>query len=248
MTLQLQFLLRQTAIILLALGYVLLSCFSGAYGFAIPPRDYCSSSRENYLYCKSTSQNNGPSKSYRVGIVGAGSIAFGTASLVSSLGHDPMIWSPSGESTKDLLLDALPRSSVDEDTCLSPTIRTSSIQSTGEISQHFNVRIAISPKDLIQYNDDILVLALPVNGHKSVMEILAPYIVEKLMLDNKLQQQKQQQESDGVIRRRRVETNISYYHILTCITWGSIFYEVIASRTYKVFATNDSYFSNHTAR
>ena len=54
MTLQLQFLLRQTAIILLALGYVLHSCFSGAYGFAIPPRDYCSSSRENYLYCKST--------------------------------------------------------------------------------------------------------------------------------------------------------------------------------------------------
>ena len=148
------------------------------------------------MYCKSTSQNNGPSKSYRVGIVGAGSIAFGTASLVSSLGHDPMIWSPSGESTKDLLLDALPRSSVDEDTCLSPTIRTSSIQSTGEISQHFNVRIAISPKDLIQYNDDILVLALPVNGHKSVMEILAPCIVEKLMLalDKKLQQQQQQQQ------------------------------------------------------
>ena len=228
MTLQLQFLLRQTAIILLALGYALLSCFSGAYGFAIPPRDYCSSSRENYLYCKSTSQNNnGPSKSYRVGIVGAGAIAFGTASLVSSLGHDPMIWSPSGESTKDLLLDASSpvRSSVDEDTCLiSPTIiRTSSIQSTGEISQRFNVRIATSPKDLIQYNDNnILVLALPVNGHKSVMEILAPYIVEKLMLDNKLQQQ--QKESGGVHTDEKNRMPIFHIIISSHASLGAVYF------------------------
>ena len=169
------------------------------------------------MYCKSTSQNNGPSKSYRVGIVGAGAIAFGTASLVSSLGHDPMIWSPSGESTKDLLLDASPvRSSVDEDTLSPTTIRTSSIQSTGEISQHFNVRIAISPKDLIQYNDDILVLALPVNGHKSVMEILAPCIVEKLMLalDKKLQQQQQQQQQQESYGDEGEKSRNPTFHII----------------------------------
>ena len=35
--------------------------------------------------------------SVKTGIVGAGSIACGTAALLSQNGHDPMLWSPSGE-------------------------------------------------------------------------------------------------------------------------------------------------------
>ena len=39
----------------------------------------------------------------KVGIVGAGAIAFSTASILSKNGHDVMIWSPSGEGTKDFI-------------------------------------------------------------------------------------------------------------------------------------------------
>ena len=40
--------------------------------------------------------------SEKVGIVGAGSVAFGTAVLLCENGHDPMLWSPSGRGTADL--------------------------------------------------------------------------------------------------------------------------------------------------
>jgi opine dehydrogenase len=39
----------------------------------------------------------------RAGIVGAGSIAFGTACLLEQMGHQAMLWSPSGERTRALL-------------------------------------------------------------------------------------------------------------------------------------------------
>ncbi|EED92518.1 hypothetical protein THAPSDRAFT_262572, partial [Thalassiosira pseudonana CCMP1335] len=102
----------------------------------------------------------------KVGIAGAGAIAFGTASLLSSFGHDASIWSPSGAGTSEL---------VDEE-------GTSQIQSTGAIEQIVNVRVAHSPNDLVRSNDNVLVLALPVNGHKSVMEQLAPEIPTNPMM------------------------------------------------------------------
>ena len=55
------------------------------------------------------------------------------------------------------------------------------IQSTGALTQNFNARIARSPKELVRSNDGVLVVALPVNGHKSVMEKLAPEIVGWMM-------------------------------------------------------------------
>ena len=38
----------------------------------------------------------------RIGIAGAGSIAFGTAALLHEQGHAPMLWSPSGAGTEAL--------------------------------------------------------------------------------------------------------------------------------------------------
>ena len=68
---------------------------------------------------------------FKVGIVGAGSIAFGTASLLASLGHDPMLWSPSGRGTQDLL----------ENSADGQSIRYK-IQSTRALEQTFDVRVA----------------------------------------------------------------------------------------------------------
>ena len=38
----------------------------------------------------------------RVGIVGAGSIAFGVACLLEQMGHQATLWSPSGERTREI--------------------------------------------------------------------------------------------------------------------------------------------------
>lgn len=107
----------------------------------------------------------------KVGIAGAGSIAFATASLLSSLGHNPMVWSPSGGGTKELVHNQ-------EATCGN---LLSKIQSTGALDQTFDVRVALSPNELIVSNDNVLVIALPVNGHKQVMETIAPEIVQYMM-------------------------------------------------------------------
>ena len=139
-------------------------------GFKIHPetmvhRQRRSSRSHTVVYGSEGDDSSAHYPSLKVGIAGAGAIAFGTASLLSSFGHDASIWSPSGAGTSEL---------VDEE-------GTSQIQSTGAIEQIVNVRVAHSPNDLVRSNDNVLVLALPVNGHKSVMEQLAPEIVQFIM-------------------------------------------------------------------
>ena len=134
-----------------------------------------------------------PSTSVKVGIIGAGSIAFGTASLLSSLGHDPMLWSPSGTGTKELIQQAQSSDAptitsdirasgslqlIEQALPVSEAIITSKIQSSGAISQEFDVRIARSTRELVRSNDNILVVALPVNCHKNVMDEFVPDIIE----------------------------------------------------------------------
>jgi opine dehydrogenase len=131
--------------------------------------------RHSYCCCAHTttadmndeiaSTSNYSSLSFKVGIVGAGAVAYGTASLLSSLNHDAMLWSPSSSS-----------SSTDSNT------RT--LQSTGAISHSFTVRTTTSPRQLIISNDGIILLALPANGHKTVMETLSPYIIDHLLSSN----------------------------------------------------------------
>ncbi|KAL9184783.1 hypothetical protein ACHAXT_012753 [Thalassiosira profunda] len=67
------------------------------------------------------------------------------------------------------------------------------VQSTGEISHEFKVRIAQSAEELGRYCDGVIFLALPVNGHKRVMEELAPHIIEYVT------KRQQQQLRDGEI-------------------------------------------------
>ncbi|KAL7438637.1 hypothetical protein ACHAXH_004497 [Discostella pseudostelligera] len=73
-----------------------------------------------------------------------------------------MVWSPSGTSAPK------PTSSA----------TFAEIQCTGVIEHNFNVRIAHSPNELVRCNDGVLIVALPANGQKSVMDTLSPVIVD----------------------------------------------------------------------
>ncbi|MCI5077241.1 NAD/NADP-dependent octopine/nopaline dehydrogenase family protein [Oricola sp.] len=92
----------------------------------------------------------------KVGIAGAGSIAFGTAALLHQNGHDPMLWSPSGAGTKDLAAGG-------------------TLTATGALEASFTPRIADSAATLAADND-VIVIALPGYGHKLVFDALAPHI------------------------------------------------------------------------
>ncbi|GGE88595.1 NAD/NADP octopine/nopaline dehydrogenase family protein [Stappia taiwanensis] len=100
-----------------------------------------------------TSEDAAPS---RVGIAGAGSIAFATAALLHDRGHEPMLWSPSGQGTAALANG-------------DPLVATGALETT------FSPRLAASAAELAAGND-VLVIAVPGYGHKAVMDALAPHI------------------------------------------------------------------------
>lgn len=94
-------------------------------------------------------------------MVGAGAIAKGSAALLARAGHATMIWSPSGTAL-------LPDNDSSDTT-------TTTIAATGAIEFEFSTRIATSSQTLVEGND-ILLFALPANGHKRVFDELAPWI------------------------------------------------------------------------
>ena len=93
---------------------------------------------------------------FRIGIAGAGSIAFATAALVAESGHDPMLWSPSGTGTA-ALVDGTP------------------LTAKGALDTVLTPRIAATAEQLAEEND-CLMIALPAYGHRPVMEALAPRV------------------------------------------------------------------------
>jgi len=92
----------------------------------------------------------------RIGIAGAGAIAFGSAALLQERGHAPMLWSPSGAGTASLAAGE-------------PLI------ASGALNIRFTPRLAATAAALAAEND-ILLIALPGYGHKAVMDALAPHI------------------------------------------------------------------------
>ncbi len=94
----------------------------------------------------------------RIGIAGAGSIACGTAALVSVNRHSPMLWSPSGKGTAALE-------------------KGTTMIVEGAVDADLTPRIAASARQLAEEND-CLIIALPAYGHKPVMDALAPHIRE----------------------------------------------------------------------
>ncbi|GLS87141.1 opine dehydrogenase [Cypionkella aquatica] len=89
----------------------------------------------------------------RVLILGAGGVARGMAALLHSLGHEPMLWSPSGQGTRALASQPL--------------------QVTGALAGTLRVAIA---QDLATALDwaEVVVLAMPANGHRAALDAVLP--------------------------------------------------------------------------
>lgn len=96
------------------------------------------------------------SEAIRIGIAGAGAIAFGSAALLRQNGHVPTLWSPSGAGTGALA-------------------KGQDLVATGAIEARFAPGIATSAAQLAAEND-VLLVALPAYGHKAVMDSLAPHV------------------------------------------------------------------------
>jgi opine dehydrogenase len=98
-----------------------------------------------------------------VGIVGAGAIAFGAAAFLENAGHRPILWSPSGESTKRLA-------------AREPLVAKGAVEGT------FRPGTASSAQDLVE-RSDVLMIALPAYGHKRAMDAIAPHIrIDQIVL------------------------------------------------------------------
>jgi opine dehydrogenase len=92
----------------------------------------------------------------RVAILGAGSIAYGNAALLASLSHEPVLWSPSGESGQSLA-------------------KGEKLTATGALTGTFEVARAASAAEAIARADAVL-FALPANGHRLAMDAAAPHL------------------------------------------------------------------------
>lgn len=94
----------------------------------------------------------------RVGIAGAGAIAFGNAALLLQNKHEAMLWSPSTLRTSDLS-------------------KGQPLIASGAITGEFRPKVAADAKSLADFAN-VLLVALPAYGHKSIMDELAPFICE----------------------------------------------------------------------
>jgi opine dehydrogenase len=94
-------------------------------------------------------------KRYRVGIAGAGAIALASAAWLQQAGHGATLWSPGGRGADALLAQPL--------------------QATGVQPCTVTVGVAGDAAQLC-HASDVLLLALPVNGHKRVMDALLPFL------------------------------------------------------------------------
>lgn len=92
----------------------------------------------------------------RVGIVGAGSIACGTAALLERDGHEPRLWSPSGERTRELAAGA-------------------ALVASGAVEGEFHPAIAASASEVVA-GADVVLVALPAYGHRAVFDAIAPHL------------------------------------------------------------------------
>jgi opine dehydrogenase len=92
----------------------------------------------------------------KVGIVGAGAIAFGMAAFLEQAGHAATLWSPSGERTRALAAGE-------------PLV------AAGTIEGSFTPAVATSAESLAA-DAEVLLIALPAYGHKHVFDAIAPHI------------------------------------------------------------------------
>jgi opine dehydrogenase len=94
-------------------------------------------------------------RKYRVGIAGAGAIALASAAWLRQAGHGATVWSPGGRGAEAL--------------------RAAPLEASGVQSFSVTVGVADDAAGLCAASD-VLLLALPVNGHRHVMDALLPFL------------------------------------------------------------------------
>ncbi|UFN47890.1 NAD/NADP octopine/nopaline dehydrogenase family protein [Roseomonas sp. OT10] len=92
----------------------------------------------------------------RVGILGAGAVAYGSAAFLCANGHEARLWSPSGRRTEALAAGA-------------PLV------SEGVVAGEFHPVIAGSCAAALD-GADVALVALPANGYRMVLEAMAPHL------------------------------------------------------------------------
>lgn len=156
------------------------------------------------------------STAWTVGIVGAGAIAWATAALLAQAGHTPMLWSPSSSSSVGTeqprkKTQPLKRTSVGPSSNHRRDTRVT-VKGQPDIGFSTPPHMAQSVAELVQQNQ-IIMLCLPANGHKYVMDEIVPflsngqsviisshasfgalYLSQQLHLAHQQQQQRQQQQ------------------------------------------------------
>ena len=91
----------------------------------------------------------------KIGIAGTGGIGYASAAWLAHAGHEVRVWSPGGQGTHAL--------------------KDAPLQSEGVLQASVKVRVAESAQSLAQ-DAQVLIVAVPVNGHKSVMDRLLPHL------------------------------------------------------------------------
>ena len=91
----------------------------------------------------------------KVGILGTGGIALASAAWMAQRDHEVKLWSPRGGGA-----DAL---------------RHEALRSSGVLESTVRVAVADSVAELAQFAD-VLLLAIPLNGHRAVMDALLPHL------------------------------------------------------------------------
>ncbi|MBT2336311.1 NAD/NADP octopine/nopaline dehydrogenase family protein [Variovorax paradoxus] len=92
---------------------------------------------------------------HRVGIAGAGAIALASSAWLRQAGHAVVLWSPGGQGAAAL--------------------RTQPLEAVGVQPCSVTIEVADDAAQLC-LAADVLLLALPVNGHKRVMDALLPFL------------------------------------------------------------------------
>jgi opine dehydrogenase len=96
----------------------------------------------------------------RIAILGAGSIAFGVAAFLAKEGHQPVLWSPSGKSTRGL----------GEGKAL---VATGAFEFSGTVAVADDCGAALA-------DADAAIIAMPTNGHRAAMDAAAPHLRDGL--------------------------------------------------------------------
>ena len=91
----------------------------------------------------------------KIGVAGTGGIGFASAAWLAHAGHDVRVWSPGGQGAQGL--------------------RDAPLQAKGVLEADARVTVADDERALVE-GADVLLIAVPVNGHKAVMDRLLPHL------------------------------------------------------------------------